>query len=311
VRVDQTHHALLLTLHHIIGDAGAMDALLDELMQAYGDIETAESQAPPLQYVDFAVWQREAVVAGRFHDTLEYWLGTLTPTAQPIRFRTEQPGDHQLSFNTAALPFDLNRAAYQRLLAVGKKVTATPFMTVLAAVKVFLSRICDSADVRVATNLAHRHHPALERLIGPCLNSAILRTDLIDCPTPEQAIRAVRETVLQAWAHQDLPFNLILEGLRLQEGFSSANLCRVMFLLEGERPARGQMPSLDLGPVRGGDDEHPELTVSTFDLVFNLREAGGALTGTVIYKQSVFTESACRELCRSLAEEMAQFGRLV
>jgi non-ribosomal peptide synthetase component F len=177
------------------------------------------------------------------------------------------------------------------------------FMTLIAALKTLLHRYLGQDDVRVATNVANRHRAGTERLIGPLVNTMILRTDLGGDPSPREVMRRVRATTLAAFAHQDLPFEELAESFERDCGLKPAVLTSVMFLLQNA----SLRPTSSFGQILSFEEVDPSillplLTTTTFDISLTLREVSDGLAGTCVYKPSLFDAATIDYVLRDFQE---------
>jgi len=283
-------HALLLTLHHIVSDRWSMGVLLGELADLYAGRPLAEL---PIQYADYAVWQREHLAGGVLESQLAYWrerLAGLPALDLPLdRRRPARPG-HRAGEVVTAISGELAAALRRLSLDAG----ATLFMTLLAAFLVVLSRFAGEEDVAVGTAVANRGRRELEGLIGFFVNTLVLRVSLAGEPSFQELLARVREATLGAYAHQELPFERLVEELRPSRDASRAPLVQVTFLLQNTPFPDLQLPGLTLAelPVEGAS--------AKFDLsVAMTEEAGGGLQGVWSYDAEIFAAETLARMAES------------
>ncbi|HEY0601638.1 MAG TPA: condensation domain-containing protein, partial [Herpetosiphonaceae bacterium] len=237
IRLAPDTHVLVLILHHIITDGWSMGVLVNELATAY--IRTIRNQpldlpALPVQYSDYAVWQRTwldpAIPDGMLETQLAYWQRQLAgvPTL-------DLPTDHLRppieSHRGATVPVALDRALIEQLTALSRQHGTTLFMTLLAGWYVLLSRYSGQSDIAVGTPIAGRTQPETEPLIGFFINTLVLRTSLAGSPSFRDLLDRVRTTTLDAYAHQDAPFEAVVERLQPERDRSRQPLFQVLFAL--------------------------------------------------------------------------------
>ncbi len=307
LRLDAHEHILVLTMHHIVSDAWSMDVLFRELTTLYAAFRSGQSalsaalSALPIQYVDFAVWQRQWLQGAALERQLAYWRSQLAG-APPLELPTDHARPPAQTYRGAtlslALPSEL-RAALQRL---SQREGATLFMTLLAAFNVLLARYSGQADICVGTPIANRTHSQTEDLIGFFVNTLVLRSDVSGNPSFRELLGRVRETTLQAQAHQDLPFELLVEALQPERDLSRTPLFQVMFTFENAGVA-----ALDLPGVRASFVETAPATAK-FDLTWTLREEAGNLVSDVNYNTDLFAEAAIARMIGHYQVVLAQMA---
>ncbi|HVR11613.1 MAG TPA: amino acid adenylation domain-containing protein, partial [Thermoanaerobaculia bacterium] len=275
---------LLLNMHHIVSDGWSFGVLVGEIGALYrAALDGSPSPLPELaiQYGDFAVWQRRRLGEAEIARQLAYWRRRLGGAPATIALPTDRPRPPVQSFRGASRVLTLGEAAGERLAACGRRHGATLFMTLLAGFAAFLARWTGADDLVVGTPIANRNHLATERLIGFFVNSLVLRLDLGGDPPAGELLARMRETALDAYAHQDLPFERLVEELRPERELSQNPLFQVMFALQNAPRANADLPGLTLTPLMV---EGPTLK---FDLELQWFEAaaggGKALAGTLSY----------------------------
>jgi len=288
LRLDPEQHDLVVTLHHIVGDGSSLGILTRELNTLYEAFTSGQaSPLPelPIQYADFAAWQREWLTGPALESQRRYWLEHLGGLPAPLRL----PGDHArssaLARASASHDIVLLRELADGLRELSRRQGATLFMVLLAGFKALLSRYTGQEDVVIGTPLANRNHLELEPLIGLFANTLVLRTDLGGDPTFHELLARVRETCLGAYAHPDMPFEKLVEDLQ---------------------PARalGQNPLFEISFVFQGADEWTaasSVTVaSPFELTLFARErVDGTLGATLQYARDLFEAETIARLMRS------------
>jgi acyl-CoA synthetase (AMP-forming)/AMP-acid ligase II/acyl carrier protein len=311
LRLDEREHLLLIAAHQAICDGWSLGVLVDELVTLYDDFseQKASSLAPlRIQFCDFARWQRAWRSHPEMRAQLAYWREQLRGPLPSMRFgvaRAKRPIDDLRTARRAlALPASLTDAARR----FGRQEGGTLFMTLVAALKTLLHHYLDQDDVRVATNVANRARRETEGLIGPLVNTVVLRTDLAGDPNAREVIRRVRATCLAAFANQDLPIEYA-EGARGSGRSPRSSLANVMILLQNAmlRPSEKKGRLLTLEEVNG-DMLMPVVTLTTYDMILMLREGRGGVTGTCAYKPHVFST---RTIDRLLGEFEAVLEQMV
>ena len=234
LRLAAEEHLLLLNVHHIVSDGWSMGVLWRELSSGYNAF--VSGHAPdlprlPIQYADYAVWQREWLQGEVLEGQLAYWKEKLADLST-LELPTDRPRPPVPSYQGAHLTFDLPAPLTQALKELGRREGATLFMTLLAAFQVLLHRYSGQEDIAVGTPIAGRGRTELEGLIGFFVNTLVLRSDLAGNPAFTELLARVRETALGAYTHQDLPFEKLVEELSPSRDISRNPLFQVMFVLQ-------------------------------------------------------------------------------
>ncbi|WP_050515576.1 non-ribosomal peptide synthetase [Streptomyces rimosus] len=280
-------HVLLIVVHHIAADGWSMGVLADDLATAYA--ARAEGRAPgwappAVQYADFTLWQRELLAQdpedGLFRRQAAFWSETLAGLPEHLKLPFDRPRPPVANHRGAFLPFTVDAAAHRRLLEIARDCDATLFMVAQAAVVVLLSRLGAGEDIPLGTPIAGRTDEAVDDLVGNFLNTLVLRTDVGGNPAFTELVARVRETDLAAYAHQDLPFEHLVEVLNPVRSLARHPLFQVAFALQNAPETHFDAPGLAsrLVPV--------EMSTSKFDLsvlMWERRDAGGAAAGLECY----------------------------
>jgi amino acid adenylation domain-containing protein len=291
LRLDATTHVLGLSFHHIAADGWSLSVFVRELSRCYAALQADEAvELPPLpiEYADYAVWQRAWLQGALLERQLSYWRQQLGPKGAPapsvLDLPTDRPRPAVRRFRGAQQSFDLPAALADRLGALGRQADATLFMTLLAAFKVLLARYSGQDDILVGSPTAGRSQPETEALIGCFVNTLVLRTDLRGQPAFIEIVRRVREVCLGAYAHQDTPFEQIVEELQPDRDLSHSPLFQVWFVLQNIPLA------LELGETRLEQIAIHSQTAK-FDLMLLLEERADGLSGSFEYDTDLFDDS--------------------
>ena len=294
VRIGDDDRALLLNLHHLVSDGWSLDVVFRELSTLYGaELMGGEAPAmapPPVQYADYAGWQRERLQGEALEAELAYWRARLAGAPALLELPTDRPRPaamgHAGAIERAELPAEL----VQRLRALGRHEGCTLFMVLLAGWQLLLSRWSGQDDVVVGTPVAGRTHQALEEVVGFFANTLALRTDLAGAPTFRALLHRVREASLADYEHQELPFEKLVEEIRPGRSLSHSPVFQVMFALQ----SASRTPLL-LGGVRG--ERLPvERTVARFDLLLEASEHDGAVPLLLQYRTELFDAETARRM---------------
>jgi amino acid adenylation domain-containing protein len=280
IRVRPDEHVLVLNLHHVAGDGWSIGVLFRELAALYGALRDGGVPALddlPVQYADFAAWQRAWLSGDALDAQLAYWRGRLAGAPAVLELPTDRPRPAVQSHRGDVRSFEVCPALHARLVALAREADATPFMVLLAAFDLLVHRLSGRDDIVVGSPVAGRVRAETEGLIGFFVNSMALRTDLSGDPTFRELVARVRETTLEAYAHQDLPFERVVEALHPERTLSHNPLFQVAFALQNVamEPVDLAGLSLRLEPVDSG--------TSKFDLFLEMEERGGRLRGSLEY----------------------------
>ncbi|MFJ6574310.1 amino acid adenylation domain-containing protein, partial [Streptomyces sp. NPDC091292] len=305
IRLALDEHVLALTMHHVVTDEWSERIFQRELAELYGAFLAGEPDPlPPLavQYADFTVWQRQWLAGDVLDEQLSYWQDKLN-NAPTLALPMDRPRPAVRSSAGAQAAFTVPPAVADALRALSRQSGATMFMTLLAAFDVLLGRYAGSDDVVVGTPVANRNRAETEGLIGFFVNTLVLRTDLSGDPSFRELVGRVRETALGAYAHQDVPFEQLVDDLAVERDRSRSPLFQVFFSYDtegapesagvrpGERPGeRAAERAAEREAGAGGDESprHMDRTVQ-FDLALRLGDSeSGGLAGQIEYSTALF-----------------------
>ena len=313
LRCGQEEHLLILTLHQAIADGWSLGVLVDELASLYEAIaEGKPSPLPPLaiQYADFAAWQRDWPWRAATVAQLAYWREQLRDPLPGLELPTDYPRRAAVSLRTARQPVVLPAALSEAVRRHCHGAGSTVFMALVAAFTMLWHSRLGEVDARVATLLANRRLRGTEALIGPLVNTVILRTDLGGDPSAQEVLRRVRATTLAAHANQDLPFDDLVDALRRERGLRPRSLAPAMIVLQNA----SLRPLARSGRTLGWEEANPSMRVplvaaTTFDIVLMLHEGPRELTGTCLYKPDLFAGPTIARLLADFQEVLAGLVR--
>jgi aspartate racemase len=280
LRLGEEEHVLLLTMHHIISDGWSLDILARELATLYAafsdgrDLPLADL---PIQYADFAVWQREWLSGEVLKEQLAYWKKQLSGQLPILELPADRSRPAVQTHRGATETVQLSRATNERLKEVGRQNGATLFMTLLAAFNALLYRYTGQEEIIVGTPIANRNRAEIEPLIGFFVNTLALKTELSGRTSFQELLKRVREVTLGAYAHQDLPFEKLVEELHPERGRSRMPLFQVMFVLQNATTEEWTLPGLT------SEAWEFENTTSKFDLILAVGENEEMLVLTLQY----------------------------
>ncbi len=285
LRLSEDEHVLVLLMHHIITDAWSMSVLFKEVAQLY-EAAAAGHPSPlpdlPMQYADFARWQRASLKPEVLDRHLAYWRRQLAGTNPVLELPTDRARPAVRTAHGAVQRLAFSRVLTDRLKAIGGEANATLFMTLLAAFQTLLWRYTGSDDLVIGSPTAGRSEVELESLIGFFVNTLVLRTDLSGNPTFRELLRRVRETALEAYAHQGVPFEKLIEELKVPRSLSHTPLFQVMFMLQNTPKQTFELPGLTL------EDLEFDSGTAKFDLTVEMADIDEGLDCAFEYSTDVF-----------------------
>ncbi|NUO99743.1 MAG: amino acid adenylation domain-containing protein, partial [Nonomuraea sp.] len=299
VRTAPAEHVLLLVVHHIACDGWSVGVLATELSLAYRALRAGrdpELPGLPVQYGDFALWQRDRLSDQALAPELAHWSRALDGAPPALELPADHPRPPVLAHRGATLPVALGPELSSAVRRAAEAHEVTPFMVLLSALAVVLSRLSGQDDLVIGTPVAGRPRPEVEDLIGCFADVVPLRVDVSGDPSPAALLARVRQVCLDAYAHQDVPFERLVEHLKPARDLSRTPVFQVMLALQS-----GPAPSLDLPGLTAA--HHPMDTgTSQHDLTFWLRDEPSGIGGHLEYDTGLFTgDTAARHAARLTA----------
>ncbi|NJO96370.1 MAG: amino acid adenylation domain-containing protein [Pleurocapsa sp. CRU_1_2] len=285
LKLGQTEHILLLTMHHIVFDGWSREVLVRELATLYENFSRGKySPLPelPIQYADFAHWQRQRLQGEVLEQQLTYWKQKLADAPTVLELFTDRPRPAVQTFRGSTQFFELSPSLTQKLKQLSQKQGVTLFMTLLAAFQTLLYRYTNQKDICIGSPIANRNCHQIEPLIGFFVNTLVLRTDLSGNPSFQQLLDRVRQVALDAYAHQDLPFEVLVEQLQPERSLSYTPLFQVMFSLENAPSEPFALPGLTFDPLE------LDTGIAKFDLTLSMEETQQGLKGRFEYNTDLF-----------------------
>ena len=292
VRLGPADHFLLLTTHHIVSDGWSMGLMLQELQTIYTAFAAGQRsplEALPLQYVDYAIWQHEALSSEMMDGQLAYWRGALEdlPT---IELPADRPRPPTPTLRGRRHYFAVSAESSRAIDNLAQQESATPFMALLAAYALLLHQSTGEADIPIGTPIAGRSRAELEPLIGFFVNTLVLRADLAGNPTFRELVRRVRERALEAFTHQDLPFEKLVEELQPSRDLSRNPLFQVMFAMQNAPTAGLEREGASVRSVE------IESGMTNVDLALDVWRRGNRYAARFEYNLDLFDDGTVRQL---------------
>jgi amino acid adenylation domain-containing protein len=293
LQISAREYVLLLTMHHIVSDGWSMGIFISELSSLYAAFcagDPSPLPALPLQYADFAVWQKRWLSGVVLETQLNYWRSQLQGSPELLQLPTDRPRPVVQTYHGRTQSFELNQDLTQKLQSLSAESGTTLFMTMLAAFVTLLYRYSGQSDILVGTPIANRNRNEIESLIGFFVNTLVLRTNFADNPSFENLLAQVRETTLQAYEHQDVPFEQVVEALQPQRSLSHSPLFQVMFVLQNVPMTEFELPGVTLTQLDG------DSTIAKFDLTLSMSETDRGLVGEWEYNTDLFDGSTIERM---------------
>ncbi|HET8840434.1 MAG TPA: condensation domain-containing protein, partial [Ktedonobacteraceae bacterium] len=293
LRLHPTEHILLLTMHHIITDGWSVGVFIRELCILYSaSFQKSSSPLPnlPFQYADYALWQRQWLQGNEFPAQLAYWKDRLFGIPPRLALPADRSRALVQTFSGAIERFQLTAPLSTALRTLGQRNNVTSFMTLVTAFKVLLGYLTGEEDIVVGSPIANRNRRELEGLIGFFVNYLVLRTRLDGNPTFSALLQRVRQTALGAYAHQDLPFDKLVEELQPKRDLSCHPLFQFIFSLQNIPQQAVELPGIALTRME------IDSGTSKVDLMIEMREAESGFVGFVEYNTDLFGSATIKKV---------------
>ncbi|MEB0047001.1 MULTISPECIES: non-ribosomal peptide synthase/polyketide synthase [unclassified Pseudomonas] len=297
LQITPDDHVLVLTLHHIVSDDWSLQVMIEELVQLYAGFNLGhDAGLPPLpiQYADYALWQRQWMEAGEQARQLAYWQEKLGGEQPVLELPTDRARSVEQSFAGASHNLILDPALSQSLKAFAREQNVTLFVLLLASFQVLLHRYSGQADIRVGVPVANRGRVEIERLIGFFVNTQVFKADVDGQARFVDLLRQVKHTAQEAQAHQDLPFEQLVEALEPGRSLSHSPLFQVMFNHTAERRAsvETRLNGLHIEPLEW------QSQTAQFDLVLNTTEQAHGIEAVLKYATDLFDAATLERLAQ-------------
>ena len=289
-------------MHHIVSDGWSLGIFIDELTAGYSH-QAAALPALPVQYVDYAAWQRQRLQGPALDALLGYWRRQLADAPELLNLPTDRPRPAVMSYRGQSIKMPLPNALLESLRHLGNETGSTLFMTMLSAFALLMQRLSGQHDLVIGTTVANRSHADVEPLIGLFINTLALRLDLTDAPTVQTLLERVRQTCLEAYAHQDIPFEQLVEALNPPRSLSYAPLLQVSFDVQNAPSGQLKMPGLELQEVE------LDVLASKFDLSLSIQEHADQTVAVWTWNPDLFDQDSIERMMghyRTLLNSLTQ-----
>ncbi|MBH9520389.1 pyoverdine non-ribosomal peptide synthetase PvdD, partial [Pseudomonas aeruginosa] len=296
LQLAEDDHVLVLVQHHIVSDGWSMQVMVEELVQLYAAYSRGLDvvlPALPIQYADYALWQRSWMEAGEKERQLAYWTGLLGGEQPVLELPFDRPRPARQSHRGAQLGFELPRELVEAVRALAQREGASSFMLLLASFQTLLYRYSGQADIRVGVPIANRNRVETERLIGFFVNTQVLKADLDGRMGFDELLAQARQRALEAQAHQDLPFEQLVEALQPERNASHNPLFQVLFNHQSE--IRSVTPEVQLEDLRLEGLAWDGQTAQ-FDLTLDIQEDENGIWASFDYATDLFDASTVERL---------------
>jgi len=285
ITLEQERHALLTNIHHIIADGWSMGVIISEIAALYaGYVEGEKVSLPPLdiQYADYAIWQRDWLKDDVLEDQLNWWKNTIGTDPPVLELPLDHPRPAVQTFNGASFTRDLSNELSQNIERLSNSYGVTPFMTYLAAFQALLHRYSNQPDIIVGSPIANRRHSETEKLVGFFVNNLVLKTRFEEDPEFGDLLKRVRENTLAAYAHQDVPFEQIVDAVVRKREMSHSPVFQVMFVFQNLPQQKIESAGLTLEGLE------EDSTTAKFDISLTLARTDHGMAMQLEYNTDLF-----------------------
>ena len=296
LRLSADEHVLLLTMHHIISDGWSMGILVGEvaaLYEAHRSGVQAELAELPIQYADYTLWQREYLSGDVLAEQLSYWTNQLAGAPPVIELPSDRARPEEQTYRGAQHAVALNAGVTEQLRELSRGEGVTLYMTLLGAFDVLLYYYTRNEDIVVGTDVSNRNLIEVEGLIGFFVNQLAMRMNLSGDPTFRELLKQVRRVSLEAYAHQEIPFDRLVDAVRQERSLKYSPLFQVKLILQNTPTAAIKTPGLTLSPVA------IKLDVAQLDLILRLTESEQSILGSLEYSTDLFDPSTITRMLRT------------
>jgi amino acid adenylation domain-containing protein len=281
-------HVLLLTMHHIVSDGWSIEVFIKEISTLYSAFvkgEPSPLSELPIQYADFAVWQRQWLQGEELQEQLDYWQKQLAGAPVLLELPTDYPRPAVQVFRGARQSLQLPKTLTEEIKRLSRQEGVTLFVTLFTTFTCLLHYYTDREDIVVGTAVANRNRTEIEELIGFFTNQLVLRTNLTDNPTFGELLKRVRKVALEAYTHQELPFETLVKAMKSERDTSRTPLFQTKFVFQNTPISDPNLSELDINLI----EVHNETT--KFDLLLNMEETEQGLSGSLQYNTTLYKEA--------------------
>jgi amino acid adenylation domain-containing protein len=293
LQLSQTESVFCINMHHIVSDGWSIGVLVQELSALYSAYcagEPSPLSELEVQYADFALWQRQWLSGEVLERQLQYWVSQLQGIPELLQLPTDRPRPSIQAYRGTTASFPLGQELTEQLKALSQQTGCTLFITLLSAFATLLYRYSGQSDIVIGSPIANRNQPEIESLIGFFVNTLVLRTQMEEQLSFDHLLQQVRETVLKAYEHQEVPFEKVVEALQPQRCLSHSPLFQVMFILQNMPLDEIELPGINLSRIE------QESTSAKFDIALSIVETSLGLDCEWEYSTDLFDESTIKQM---------------
>ena len=305
IKVKENEHILLIPMHHIISDNWSTAVFVKELLEiykAYKENKEINLQPLSIQYADFAAWQIERFKKNIYKEQTEYWTQKLSDSNEVLDIITDYKRPPVQTFNGAFELFEIEKDNLEKLKQLAKKTDTTLFMILISAFQVMLYRYTGQNDLNIGTPIANRNRTEIETLIGFFINTLVMRGNLSGNPTFKELLERTKETALEAYQNQDVPFEDIVDKLNLERDISRTALFQAMFVLNNAQMEKLELPGVEFEII------DVDTQTTKFDLVLSLTESNNLLKGKFEYNTDLFKSFTIKQLIKTFQNILIEIG---
>lgn len=306
IQTNHHEHVMMLTLHHIISDEWSLGLLQVEVAKLYSAFSQAQTSplAPlPLQFADYAAWQRQWMTRERLAEHLNYWVSELHDAPTLLELPTDRPRPAVQRYIGKTIPFRIEPSLTSRLRTLGHSCGATLFMTLLSGWSVLLSRHARTSDLVIGSPVTNRSRSELESLIGFFVNTVALRIRIDRTKSTIELLEQNRQKVLDAFKHQDVPFEYIVQDVKPERNLSHAPIFQTMFVMQNAPSADLSFGGLALEFIE------QELRAAKFDLTLSIEEHQAGLNGVIEFNTDLFDASSITRMIEQYEYVLASMAQ--
>ncbi len=305
LEISPAENVIIITMHHIISDGWSINILLSEIIRNYIELSRGlEVKEEPLeiQYADYSVWQRNRLKDERLQEEIDFWKNELKDAPPLLNLPLDKKRPPVKTFNGNHKSFTFDKEISKRLTEFCNQHNITPFMFLLSAFNVLLSRYSNQNDIVIGTPIANRNRKELEKIIGFFANTVVIRTKLDDKPTFENLLKRVKENSLKVFSHQELPFEKLVEELQVERDLSYTPVFQVMFVLQNNKVELNYNPGTELKvePVESQSFE------TQFDLTLSMFANEHKWGGTFEYNTDLFYDETIGKIVKHFEKLITQ-----
>ena len=305
IRLNENEQVLLIPMHHIISDNWSTAVFVKELLQIYKALDKDEQidlEPLPIQYADFSVWQLERFKKNLYEEQTNYWVKKLTNSNTVLDIITDYQHPAVQTFKGSFELFEISGDVFDKLIQLSKSTDSTLFMILISAFQIMLYRYTNQADQNIGTPIANRNRAEIESLIGFFINTLVIRGNLSGNPTFEELLKQIKKTSLEAYLNQDVPFEDIVDKLKLERDLSHTALFQAMFVLNNARMEKLKLPGIEF------DVLDTDTKTTKFDLVLSITESEKILKGKFEYNTDLFKNFTIKKLIKAYQKILTEIA---